>query len=87
VHVDVVGPICESSDFFAHDRPMTEPKRGDLLAVTGAGAYGYSLASNYNGRPRGPEVLVHGRTFEIIRERESLDALWRGTSLDVPEKV
>jgi diaminopimelate decarboxylase len=82
VHVDVVGPICESGDFFAHDRPMTEPKRGDLLAVTGAGAYGYSLASNYNGRPRAPEVLVHGRTFEIIRERESLDALWRGTGID-----
>jgi diaminopimelate decarboxylase len=80
-HVDVVGPICESSDFFAHDRPLPEPKRGDLLAITGAGAYGYSLASNYNGRPRAPEVLVHGKRFEIIRERESLDVLWRGTGI------
>jgi diaminopimelate decarboxylase len=80
-HCDVVGPICESSDFFAHDRLLPELKRGDLLAVTGAGAYGYSLSSNYNGRPRAPEVLVHGRTFEIIREREGLDVLWRGTGL------
>jgi diaminopimelate decarboxylase len=81
VHYDVVGPICESSDFFAHDRPLPELNRGDLLAVTGAGAYGYSQASNYNGRPRAPEVLVHGKRFEIIREREELSALWRGTGL------
>jgi diaminopimelate decarboxylase len=80
-HYDVVGPICESSDFFAHDRPLPELKRGDLLAVTGAGAYGYSLSSNYNGRPRAPEVLVHGKRFEIIREREDLSVLWRGTGL------
>ena len=80
-HADVVGPICESSDFLAHDRPLPELKRGDLLAVTGAGAYGYSLASNYNGRPRAAEVLVHGERFEIIREREGLDVLWRGTGI------
>jgi diaminopimelate decarboxylase len=81
MHVDVVGPICESSDFFAHDRPLPGLKRGDLLAVTGAGAYGYSLSSNYNGRPRAPEVLVHGKRFEIIRERENPDVLWRGTGI------
>jgi diaminopimelate decarboxylase len=80
--VDVVGPICESGDFFAHDRPLQEPRRGDLLAVTGAGAYGYSLASNYNGRPRAAEVLVRGNGFRVIRKREDASCLWRGTELD-----
>ena len=77
--VHVVGPICESGDFFARDRSMPRVKRGDLLAVMAAGAYGYSLSSNYNGRLRPPEVLVEGNTFRLIRERESLDDLWRGT--------
>jgi diaminopimelate decarboxylase len=79
---DVVGPVCESSDFFAHDRQLPEVRRGDLLAITGAGAYGYTLASNYNGRPRAPEILVSGSKFQIIRRRESVDVLWRGTEVE-----
>jgi len=76
--VHVVGPICEAGDFFARDRSLPRVNRGDLLAVMAAGAYGYSLSSNYNGRLRPPEVLVEGDTFRLIRERERLDDLWRG---------
>ncbi len=76
--VDVVGPICETGDFFARDRRMPHSDRGDLLGIMGTGAYGVVLASNYNSRLRPPEVLVEGNTFRIIRERESIDALWRG---------
>ncbi len=70
--VDVVGPICESGDFFAKDRLLNPVKRGDLLAILSAGAYGYTLSSNYNGRPRVPEVLVEGTEFRVVREREEL---------------
>mgnify|MGYP003694404747 CR=1 FL=1 len=57
---DVVGPICESGDFFAKDREIARPQRGDLLAVMSAGAYGFTMASNYNSHPKPPEVLVDG---------------------------
>ncbi len=70
--VDVVGPICESGDFFAKDRLLEPVKRGDLLAILSAGAYGYTLSSNYNGRPRVPEVLVNNTEFQVVREREEL---------------
>jgi len=69
--VDIVGPICESADFFAKDRSLPPVRRGDLLAVFTAGAYGFSMASNYNSRRRPPEVLVDGPKFKIIRKRES----------------
>ncbi|MCX7822096.1 MAG: diaminopimelate decarboxylase [Syntrophobacterales bacterium] len=69
--VDVVGPICESGDFLARERPLQIQAYGDLLAVMSAGAYGFSMSSNYNSRPRAAEVLVRGRDYEIIRERES----------------
>lgn len=69
--VDVVGPICESGDFLAKDRNLIEPQRGDLLAVMTAGAYGYTLASNYNSRSRGVEVGVEGEDWRIIRAREN----------------
>ncbi|MFB3060515.1 MAG: diaminopimelate decarboxylase [Candidatus Binatia bacterium] len=72
---DVVGPICESSDFFALDREIQKPQPGDLLAVMGAGAYGFTMASNYNSRPRVPEVLVDEQRFHIIRTRETFDDL------------
>jgi diaminopimelate decarboxylase len=75
---DVVGPVCESGDFFARDRELPEPREGDLLAVRSTGAYGFVMASNYNSRPRAPEVLVNGREFHVIRERESFDDLIRG---------
>lgn len=76
--VDVVGPICESGDFLAKERSLPECHSGELLAVMSAGAYGFSMASNYNARPRAPEVLVHGDRYEVIRERESLEDLTRG---------
>jgi diaminopimelate decarboxylase len=80
--VSVVGPICESGDFFAHDRMLPRLERGDLLAVMAAGAYGFSLSSNYNSRLRAPEVLIENGSFRIIREREKTETLWRGTELD-----
>ncbi|HEX7406283.1 MAG TPA: diaminopimelate decarboxylase [Candidatus Binatia bacterium] len=75
---DVVGPVCESGDFFAKDRELPAVEAGDLLAVMSAGAYGFVMASNYNTRPRPPEVLVDGDSFHIVRERESLEDLVRG---------
>jgi diaminopimelate decarboxylase len=73
--VDVVGPVCESGDFFAQDRAMPVVGRGDLLAILGAGAYGFTMASNYNTRLRAPEVLVDGSEFRVVRRRETLDDL------------
>jgi len=73
--VDVVGPICESGDYLAQDRLLPETKRGDLLCVFTAGAYGFAMSSNYNNRPRVPEVLVEGDSFRIIRRRETLEDL------------
>lgn len=76
--VDVTGPICESGDFFARDREMPETKEGDLLAIMDTGAYGSSLASNYNSRPRPAEILVHGNRATVIRKRERFSDLVRG---------
>jgi diaminopimelate decarboxylase len=81
VMVDVVGPICESGDFLAKDRAMPEVKTGDLLAVMSAGAYGFAMSSNYNSRPRVPEVLVRGKEIHTVRERESLADLVRGETI------
>jgi diaminopimelate decarboxylase len=78
---DVVGPVCESGDFFAKDRELPAVGPGDLLAVMSAGAYGFVMASNYNTRPRPPEVLVDGRTLHIVRARETLDDLVRGETI------
>ena len=69
---DVVGPVCETGDFFARDRELQPLKRGDLVAILDAGAYGMSLASNYNSRPRPAEVLVDGRESRLIRRRETV---------------
>ena len=79
--VDVVGPVCESSDFLAKDRAMPEVKAGDLLAVMSAGAYGFTMASNYNSRPRVPEVLVKGGEMHVIRSREEYGDLVRGETI------
>jgi diaminopimelate decarboxylase len=81
VVADVVGPVCESGDFFARDRLLPLPRAGDLLAVMAAGAYGFVMASNYNSRPRPPEVLVDGRRWHIVRGRETFDDLVRGERL------
>jgi diaminopimelate decarboxylase len=76
--VDVVGPICESGDYLAKDRYLPVMKRGDLMAVFSAGAYGMAMASNYNARPRAAEVLVDGDSYTIIRKRETYEDLLRG---------
>jgi diaminopimelate decarboxylase len=78
VTADVVGPICESGDFLAKDRRMPAVRPGDLLAVMSAGAYGFSMSSNYNSRPRAAEVMVSGGRFEVVRERESIRDLVGG---------
>ncbi|MFH1218198.1 MAG: diaminopimelate decarboxylase [Pseudomonadota bacterium] len=79
--VDVVGPICETGDFLARGKEIAVAKSGDLLAVMSAGAYGFSMSSNYNSRPRVAEVLVQGDTFHVIRKRESRESLVDGESI------
>src|SRR5271154_263137 len=78
VIADVVGPVCESGDFLARDREMPNVLPGDLLAVCTAGAYGFVAASNYNARPRPPEILVEGSGYRLVRKRETYDDLIRG---------
>jgi diaminopimelate decarboxylase len=75
--VDVVGPICESGDFFARDREMQPAQEGDLLAILDTGAYGMSLASNYNTRPRAAEVMVDWTSAKLVRKRETVKDLLR----------
>jgi diaminopimelate decarboxylase len=75
--VDVVGPVCESGDFLAKNRALPAMRRGDLLATFSAGAYGMSMSSNYNGRPRAAEVLVDGKDSRLIRRRETFEDLVR----------
>ncbi len=74
--VDVVGGVCESSDTFARDCALPPMKPGDLLAFCSAGAYGFAMSSQYNGRPRVPEVLVEGDTYRVVRRRETYEDLW-----------
>ncbi len=81
VAVDVVGPVCESGDFLAQDRPLPPVEPGDLLAVMSAGAYGFVMASNYNARPRPAIVLVDGDRFDVVRTRETIEDLLRGETL------
>ena len=78
---DIVGPLCESGDFFARDRDMPDVQPGDLLAVLTTGAYGFVLSSNYNTRPRPAEVLVNGAEAELIRERETVEGLMAGEKI------
>ena len=78
VHVDVVGPICESGDFLALDRPIARVEPGELLAIGTTGAYGFSMASTYNARPRPAEVMVAGAAHRLVRRRETYDDLVRG---------
>jgi diaminopimelate decarboxylase len=74
---DVVGPICESGDFLARERPLQRLERGDLIAVMSSGAYGFTMSSNYNSRPRAAEVMVRGRRHFLVRERETYGDLVR----------
>ena len=74
---EIVGPVCESGDFLGHDRPLAV-QAGDLLAIMSAGAYGMSMSSNYNTRPRAAEVMVDGDSVHLVRERERIEALFSG---------
>ena len=76
--IDIVGPVCESGDFFALDREMPDVREGDLLAIMSAGAYGFVMASNYNSRPLPAEALVRGDKVTLIRKRQSWEDLVRG---------
>lgn len=78
---DVVGPICESGDYFAKDRPLPKVDEGDYLALLSAGAYGFVMASNYNARPLAAEVLVKGRQAALVRERQPVEDIWAGENL------
>jgi diaminopimelate decarboxylase len=78
ITADVVGPVCETGDFLARDRRMANVMPGDFLAVCTAGAYGFVQSSNYNSRPRAPEVLVEGAGWRVIRQRETFEDLVRG---------
>ena len=81
IKADVVGPICESSDFLARDRHMVDAQQGDLLAVMTAGAYGFVMSSNYCSRRRAAEVMVDGQNFYVIKEREAYEDLIAGESI------
>jgi diaminopimelate decarboxylase len=74
--VDVVGPVCETGDFLALDRMLPGLESGDGLAVLGAGAYGFVMASNYNSRPRPPEIIVDGGEWWVARPRETIEDLF-----------
>ena len=83
--VDVVGPVCETGDFLGHARHITA-NEGDLLAVMNAGAYGFTMSSNYNTRPRAAEVMVAGASAQVVRQRETLSELWKGEQImEMPE--
>ena len=78
---DVVGPICESGDFFAKDRPLPKVGEGDYLALLSAGAYGFVMASNYNTRGLAAEALVHGNKAALVRERQQVETIWESEKL------
>jgi len=78
---DVVGPICESGDYFCQNRPLPKVAAGEWLAVMSAGAYGFVMASNYNTRPLAAEAMVHGARAAIVRERQDVADLWRGETI------
>jgi len=79
---DVVGPICETGDFLARDRALAQkPAEGELLALMSAGAYGFTMSSNYNTRPRAAEVMVHGGEYAVVRRREELEEMVRNESV------
>lgn len=82
ITADIVGPICESGDFLAQNRLVADVKAGEYLAVMSAGAYGFSMSSNYNSRPMAAEVLVDGNTWRIIRKRQTWEDLVAGETID-----
>lgn len=85
IMADIVGPVCESGDFFAKEREISQIKRGEYLAIMGAGAYGSALSSHYNSRPKAAEVMVKGKEYALIRKRESYNNIVRGET--IPEFI
>jgi diaminopimelate decarboxylase len=81
IMANIVGPVCESGDFLAKDRSIAQVAPGDFLAVKSAGAYGFTMSSNYNSRPRAAEVLVDGSSYRVIRAREKYEDLIRGETI------
>jgi diaminopimelate decarboxylase len=77
---DIVGPVCETGDFLGKNRHLTLTE-GDLLAIRASGAYGFTMSSNYNSRPRAAEVMVDGSEAHLVRRRESLDELFAGEAM------
>ncbi len=77
---DIVGPVCETGDFLGKDRSL-KIAQGDLLAIRSSGAYGFSMSSNYNSRPRVAELMVDGNRLHLIREKETIEQLWAGEHL------
>ncbi len=80
LNYDIVGPVCETGDFLGKDRSLVL-ESGDLLAVRSSGAYGFTMSSNYNSRPRAAEVMVDGSAHYLVREREKIAQLWQGEQL------
>jgi diaminopimelate decarboxylase len=78
---DVVGPVCESADYFCKDRKLPVVDQGDCLAVLSAGAYGFVMASNYNARALAAEVLVHGKEASVVRRRQNVEEIWAGEKI------
>ena len=78
VTADIVGPVCESGDYLARNRRIRLMEQGEGVAIATAGAYGFVMGSQYNSRPRPPEVMVHGRKWTVVRDRETLEDLVRG---------
>ena len=83
ITADIVGPVCESGDYLARQRPIRLLEQGEALVVATAGAYGYVMGSQYNSRPRLPEILVHGNKWTVVRERETLEDLVRGEHIPI----
>jgi diaminopimelate decarboxylase len=79
--MDVVGPVCESGDFFAQDRALAPMNSGDRVALLSAGAYGFVMSSTYNSRPLLPEILVDGATWSVVRKRQTFDDLIQGEAI------
>ena len=77
----MVGPVCESTDRLAKDRPLPPLERGDLLVLRDTGAYGFSMSSNYNGRTLAAEVMVEGDRAELVRRRQTLEEPWSGETI------
>jgi len=83
ITADIVGPVCEAGDYLARARTLVLPEQGEGMVIATAGAYGYVMGSQYNSRPRPPEVIIHGHKWTVVKERETLEDLVRGEHIPV----